>query len=90
MPAPVGQLASTGKELMRRIGFSQPKRGFGLFIFYFSFLPFQIPFEFKFNSNFCGSSLQIIFVILEVLILWIVIYILFIIHLLYLFLISKP
>jgi hypothetical protein len=60
-----------------RIGFSRPKRDFGLFlfIFLFSFLPFQIQFEFKFNSNFCGSSLQIRFLKLGVLILEIFIYI---------------
>jgi hypothetical protein len=55
---------------MGQIGGAWPKRGFGcLFIFLFSFLPFQIQFEFQLNSNCYGSSLPSVFVKLEVLIL---------------------
>jgi hypothetical protein len=64
------------------------------FLFYFLlFFPFSLFPNLNLNSNlnssFCGSSLQIIFVKLEVLILEIFIYIYYLfIHILYLFLLS--
>jgi hypothetical protein len=55
--------SEVGRKLVCGLG----KISFSFFFyFYISFLSFQIPFEFKFNSNFWGSSLQIIFMRLNI------------------------
>jgi hypothetical protein len=45
-----------------RIGCSQPKLDFSIFLFIFFSLPFQIQFVLKLNSNSCGPLLQFILV----------------------------
>jgi hypothetical protein len=77
------------KREMGRIGCSQPKLDFSLFLFIFFSLPFQIQFVFKFNSNSCGPLLQFILVTFRDTNSGGIIYIYYLfLHILYLFLFS--